>query len=180
MLLTGTYFRTIDEKGRFSIPRPLRGVLGLDQTTSMFLAPGTDGSLALYSTDGFQEMAERLGRHSPTARDVRAFSRLLYARATRVEVDRQGRIRLPQELARLISVERELVLVGVRDHLEIWEPGRWEAYLEQLQPFYDEMAERAFGDSGATMPDMTDHPVAAEAPGGAPEPGRGARPGKPR
>lgn len=180
MLLTGTYPRTIDDKGRFSIPRQLRGVLGIDGSTTMFLAPGTDGSLALYSTRGFQEMAERLGQHSPTARDVRAFSRLLYARATRVEVDRQGRIRLPHDLTALIGVDRELVLVGVRDHLELWEPKRWEAYLEQMQPFYDQMAERAFGEDGAVGAVGSVGELGVGTDGAEPEQGMRHRPGQPR
>ena len=87
---------------------------------------------------------------SPTGQAVRDFSRLFYARAQRVELDRQGRIRIPPELAPLIGLPRgdgsaaEGVLVGVRDHVELWEAGRWQAYLQQRQDQYDQLAEQAF------------------------------------
>lgn len=144
MLLTGTYPRSLDEKGRFALPRPLREALESDANTRLYLAPSTDVSLAIYTEAAFRALAERLGQGSPTSQGVRAFSRLFYAQATCVELDRQGRIRLPQELAAMAGIERELVLVGVRDHMEIWEPGKWQDYLAHMQPIYDEIAERAF------------------------------------
>jgi len=145
MLLTGTYSRSIDDKGRFAIPRPLRDLMELSESTKLYLAPGTDQSLAVYSAESFTEMGRRLGDGPPTSQGVRAFSRLFYSQASCVEVDRQGRIRIPPALARMAGFDGELVLVGVRDHLEIWEPSRWQAYLTQMQPAYDEIAERAFG-----------------------------------
>ena len=75
---------------------------------------------------------------------MRAFSRLFYAQVQRVEIDKQGRVRLPAELARLAAVQKEILLVGVRDHLEIWDRTRWEEYLSETQPHYDELAENAF------------------------------------
>ena len=144
MLLTGTFIRSLDEKQRFSLPKPLREALGAIPDGVLFLTPGTDGSLALYPPEAFSRLASQLGHDSPTAQDVRAFSRLFYAQAQRVEVDRQARIRIPVELARLADLEKEIVLVGVRDHMEIWNRGRWEAYLLDKQARYDEIAERVF------------------------------------
>jgi MraZ protein len=89
-------------------------------------------------------MAARLAAASPTQQDVRAFSRLFYAQAERVELDAQGRMRVPPALARLASLEREAVLLGVHDHLELWDKSRWEAYLAARSTHYDEIAERAF------------------------------------
>lgn len=144
MLLTGTFVRSLDDKQRFAIPKSLRDALGHPSTSVMFMAPGTDGSLALYTETAFSHMAEQLGSDSPTAQDVRAFSRLFYAQAQRVEIDRQGRIRVPVELARLADLEGEIVLLGVRDHLELWNRSRWEGYLARQQGRYDEIAENAF------------------------------------
>lgn len=151
MLLTGTYTRSIDEKLRIAIPKPLRDQwMKADPVTHLFVAPGTDGSLALYTEDAFARLAEKLSTASPTGQAVRDFSRLFYARAQRVELDRQGRIRIPPELAPLIGLPRgdgsaaEGVLVGVRDHVELWEAGRWQTYLQQRQDQYDQLAEQAF------------------------------------
>ena len=144
MLLTGTFLRSLDEKLRFSIPKPLRESLGRPNHSVLYLAPGTDGSLALYAEHVFAQLADQLGRGSPTAQDVRAFSRMFYAQAQRVETDRQGRVRIPLQLAELACLRGEIVLLGVRDHLEIWDRRRWEGYLATKQPSYDQIAESAF------------------------------------
>ena len=75
---------------------------------------------------------------------MRAFSRLFYARAQRVEVDNQGRVRVPPELCSLAGLTKEVVLVGVRDHLELWDAAAWHQYLSEKQMQYDLLAEKAF------------------------------------
>lgn len=117
---------------------------GTEETPALYVAPGTDGSLALYTEESFARLAERLSNSPPTGQDVRAFSRLFYSQAQRLELDRAGRIRIPPELVKLAGLEKDVVLVGVRDHLELWDKGRWEAYLVQQQSNYDQLAEKAF------------------------------------
>lgn len=145
MLLTGTFVRAIDEKQRIAVPRPVRDSLGFPSQKVLYLAPGTDGCIQLYPEDIFTELAAQLGRSSPTGQDVRAFSRLFYAQAQRVEIDRQGRLRVPVELADFGRLASEVVLLGVRDHLELWNRAQWNSYLAATQPRYDEIAESAFG-----------------------------------
>ena len=157
MVFTGTFERAIDEKLRVSVPKPLRDLL-LSQSPSkigknispesgriVYVAPGTDGSLAIYTEDAFSKLAERLADVSPTEQHVRAFTRLFYARAQRAELDRQGRIRISTELAGLAGLGREAVMLGVQDHLELWSFERWKKYLDERQARYDEIAEAAFG-----------------------------------
>jgi MraZ protein len=143
MLLTGTFQRAIDEKGRIAIPKPIREALG-ESNKSLFLTPNTDGSLALYTEAALARLAERLAAASPNGQDVRAFGRLFYARAQAVELDSQGRVRIPPELAQLAGLASEAVLLGVQDHLELWDKSRWETYVTQLQPQFDAIAESAF------------------------------------
>ena len=145
MLLTGTFPRTIDEKQRIAIPKRLRDAIQREEAAVvMYVAPGTDGSLALYTEDGFSELAEQLSASPPTGQDVRAFSRLFYSQAQRIELDRQGRLRIPPELVELATLEKDIVLVGVRDHLELWNRQSWQAYLERQRADYDRLAEKAF------------------------------------
>jgi MraZ protein len=146
-LLTGTFFRALDDKQRLAIPKPIRESLGFPDQKVLYLAPGTDRSLALYSPEVFSRLADQLGEASPNGPEVRAFSRLFYAQAQRGEIDRSGRLRIPAELALLASLQKEIVLLGVRDHLELWNRTCWESYLATKQPKYDEIAERAFGQS---------------------------------
>jgi len=149
MLLTGTFTRSIDEKLRVAIPKRLRDVLRGTSLGGLYVAPGIDGSLAIYTEGVLERLAERLAQASPTQRDVRDFTRLLYARAQRVEFDRQGRIRIPAELAGLARLSGEVVLLGVQDHVELWASDRWQAYLSERQTRYDEIAEAAFGGPGS-------------------------------
>ncbi len=145
MLLTGSFRRSIDEKLRIAIPKRLRIALECPKGAALYVAPGTDDSLALYTEEAFSQLAERLAGVSPTQKDVRAYMRLFFARAAQVEIDGQGRIRIPQELADLAQLSKEVILLGVQDHMELWAAGRWEAYLSAKQPHYDEIAEAALG-----------------------------------
>ncbi len=148
MLLTGTFPRTMDDKQRVAIPKRLRDTLQGDaDPLALYVAPGTDGSLALYTEDSFSNLAAQLSASPPTGQDVRAFSRLLYSQAQCVSLDRQGRIRVPLELAELAALDKEIILVGVRDHLELWNRERWQDYVAQRQARYDDLAEKAFAAS---------------------------------
>jgi MraZ protein len=155
MLLTGTYSRSIDDKLRVAIPKRLREVMGCSENGMLYIAPGTDGSLAIYPETSFVELSQRLAQAPPTQQNVRAYTRLFYARVQSVEVDAQGRIRVPQELAELATLGKEAVLLGVQDHLELWATERWQAYSSEKQGHYDEIAEAAFGGP------MAGHPNAA-------------------
>jgi len=148
MLLTGTFTRSVDEKLRVAIPKRLREALGCPDSGVLYVAPGTDGSLMIYTEGAIERLAERLAQASPTQKEVRDFTRLFYARTQRVELDRQGRIRMPAELAELAELGKEVVLLGVQDHVELWASGRWEAYLAEKRARYDQIAEAAFGGSG--------------------------------
>ncbi len=154
MLLTGTFARSVDDKLRLAIPKKLREGLGCLQGGILFIAPGTDSSLAIYSEEAFLRWADRLKAAPPTQKDVRAFTRLFYAQAQRVEIDHHGRIRIPVELATLARLGRQVVLLGVQDHLELWAAERWREYLLEQQARFDEVAEAAFGTtfSGSSAP----------------------------
>jgi MraZ protein len=134
----------MDEKLRIAIPKSVRAELGDVRDAFIYVAPGTDGCVSIYTESEFTGLAEQLAAIPPAAENLRAFSRLFYGQARRIQIDRQGRIRVPGELARWAGLEREAVLVGVRDHLELWDRQRWEAYRAELRPRYDEIAAAAF------------------------------------
>src|SRR5262245_25039209 len=95
MVLTGAYERTLDEKLRLAMPKPFREAF--EDEKQLVLTPGTDGSLSLFSGPTFARLTEQLAAQSNCGHEVRAFSRLLYAQSHSVELDSQGRIRLPVE-----------------------------------------------------------------------------------
>lgn len=143
MILTGSYSRSLDEKLRVAIPKEVRDVLALQPGGVMYVAPGTDGSLVLFTEAEFARFAQRLEASSPTQQNVRAFMRLFYAQAHRVEVDKQGRVRIPPELAERAKLKKDVMLLGVRDHLELWDLQQWQAYWADKSGDYDSLAESA-------------------------------------
>lgn len=152
MLLTGTFVRSLDEKLRVAVPKRLREDLQPVPETALYLVPGTDRSLALYAEPELQRLAARMSAASPAQQEVRAFNRLFYAQAQRVEIDVQGRVRLPTELAQLAGLTKEVVLLGVHDHVELWDRQVWDQYLAQRIGHYDELAERALGQAPRNEP----------------------------
>jgi MraZ protein len=144
MPFTGTYARSIDEKLRIAIPKPVRAELGELGGACLYVAPGTDGCVNVYTESDFARLAEQLAAVPPAAENLRAFSRLFYGQAQRIEIDRQGRVRIPADLAQWAGLQRDAILVGVRDHLELWDRRQWDDYRTQLKPRYDEIAAAAF------------------------------------
>jgi len=152
MLLTGSFARSIDEKQRIAIPKRFRDAMSCPDGGVLYITPGTDGSLAIYTEEALGRLGERLGHGSPTQQHVRAYTRLFYAQAQAAELDRQGRIRVPAELTSLAELDKEAVLLGVGDHLELWATARWQRYLAEKQSHYDEIAEAAFVDASPSPP----------------------------
>ncbi|MGD0900682.1 MAG: division/cell wall cluster transcriptional repressor MraZ [Thermoguttaceae bacterium] len=153
MLLTGAFHRSLDEKLRVAVPKRLRDALKCPVGGGLFVAPGTDATLTIYSEEAFARLAERLAAASPAEQEVRAFRRLFYGQAQWAELDRQGRVRIPPELVELARLEKEVVLLGVGDQLELWSAARWQAYVVEKQARYDEIAEAAFGGPRRRGPD---------------------------
>ena len=107
MLLTGTHPRTLDDKKRLALPRRVREQLGEPQT--LFVTPGPDQCLWLYTQDGLERLAERLDRSPATDAEVRVFRRLYFAQTESVDVDRNGRILIPERLVQFAGLRHDVV-----------------------------------------------------------------------
>lgn len=142
MLLTGTYPRTLDEKKRVALPKRIREQLGAPET--LFLTPGPDQCLWLYTQAGLEQLAAKLDETPATDAEARVFRRLYFAQTQDVDVDASGRILMPERLMQFAGLEHEVVLIGVFDHLELWDAERWRRYFAQYGPRFDAVAEGAF------------------------------------
>jgi len=142
MMLTGTHPRTLDDKKRMALPKRVREQLGEPET--LFVTPGPDQCLWLYTQQGLERLADRLDQAPATDAEARVFRRLYFAQTEAVDLDRNGRILIPERLGQFASLQREVVLIGVRDHLELWDATRWQEYLTQHAPRFDRVAEGAF------------------------------------
>lgn len=144
MALTGTFPRTLDVKQRIAVPKPLRDAFAEESDQKcLYVAPGTEHSLDLYSATGFAALADRFANQSRNDPDVRAYQRLFYSRAEQVTPDSQGRIRIPDRLVEVAGLKHELVVLGVQDHAEIWDKERWEGFLSSHESSFDDLASKA-------------------------------------
>ncbi|MFL5340592.1 MAG: division/cell wall cluster transcriptional repressor MraZ [Gemmataceae bacterium] len=142
MLLTGTHPRTLDDKKRLTLPKRVRELMGDPPT--LFVTPGPDQSLWLYTQAELERLAERLDRSPATDAEARVFRRLYFAQTEQVDVDRTGRVLVPDRLLQFAGLQHEVALIGVRDHLELWDATRWQRFVEQNAPRFDAVAESAF------------------------------------
>ena len=142
MMLTGTHPRTLDDKKRMALPKRIREQLGEPET--LFVTPGPDQCLWVYTQQGLERLADRLDQAPATDAEARVFRRLYFAQTEAVDLDRSGRILIPERLGQFASLQRDVVLIGVRDHLELWDAARWQEYLTQHAPRFDAVAEGAF------------------------------------
>jgi MraZ protein len=120
---TGEFRHTVDSKGRLIVPSRLRDELEDDRVV---LARWPDGCVALWAGEGWKDLEERLRQHRRSDANARAAVRAIAASAHQDQVDRQGRITLPQHLRDHAGIDRDVVIVGALDHGEIWGPERWE------------------------------------------------------
>ena len=127
-MFTGEYRHTVDDKGRIAVPAKFRVQLGAGAVVSRWL----DECLAIHTQAGWDELATKVAALPITDQNSRRFQRFVFAGAAEVELDRQGRVLLPAPLRESVGLEREAVLVGSRDHAEIWAPDRWDAYRKAL------------------------------------------------
>lgn len=127
-----------------AVPKRFRDDFQEEDLTCLYVAPGTEQSLSLYSMAAFDRLAQQLAAVSSKRADIRNYLRLFYARAEKVDVDSQGRIRIPDRLAEFAKLNRDVVLIGVQDHAEVWDVELWNTFLEQHHSEFDEMADKLF------------------------------------
>jgi MraZ protein len=145
MPLTGTYERSLDDKHRLAIPKRFLEDFREEALTSLYVAPGTEQCLVLYAPQGFDRLASRFAEKGNGQTETRNYIRLFYARAERVDLDGQSRIRIPDRLCDFAGLSRDVVLIGSNDRAEIWDVTRWNEFQRKLEGEFDRMAGLAFG-----------------------------------
>ena len=136
-MFMGEYNHTIDAKGRLIVPAKFREILG----DNFIVTKGLDGCLFVYPNDEWIRFEEKLKSLPLTNKNARQFTRFFLAGAAACEVDKQGRILLPQALREFASLEKDVVLVGVASRIEIWSRERWDESMNTYDGDMDEVAE---------------------------------------
>lgn len=134
----GSYYHSLDEKGRLVIPKKLRTLAG----SKLYILRGYDGSLSVYKEDTFLKLTEALENLSYAQRDARDVQRIALSSVVELEVDAQGRIQIPLKLLSDHNIFRQVVVVGVINHFEIWDEAIWEKYLLDNAKDFESKAEK--------------------------------------
>ena len=122
-MLMGKYQNSIDAKSRMIVPSKYREELGL----KCILTRGIDKCLYIYPMSEWEVFMEKLQKLPTSDANARSFIRHFYANAVECEIDRQGRVTLPQDLRDYAGIEKELVTVGILNKIEIWSKSQWES-----------------------------------------------------
>ena len=121
-MFMGEFNHNIDAKGRLIIPSRFREELGENSV----LTRGMDGCLFIYPQEAWKAFEEKLASLPLTSKDARTFTRFFVSGATPCELDRQGRILEPSTLREYAGLEKDVILAGNLDRIEIWSKSRWE------------------------------------------------------
>lgn len=135
----GEHEHTIDEKNRLTLPARFRHSLA----GGVVLARGLDGNVDVYPREAWRETVEaRIAALDPLTREARDLRRHVFSGAAEVELDRQGRVLVPPRLAEHAGLDRDVVVAGVHDHLEIWDRRSWETEMKAIEGSAGDVAER--------------------------------------
>jgi MraZ protein len=138
-MLLGEYEHTVDDKNRLTLPAKFREALA----GGVVVTRGMDGCLFAYSRDDWLERFQsRVGGLDPLSREGRKLQRHFFSGAAEAEVDKQGRIMIPATLLRYAGLQRDVVVAGVHDHLEIWDRETWRRELNEVEGSAEHVAER--------------------------------------
>lgn len=128
-MFIGEYHHNLDQKGRLMLPVNLRNIL----LGSFVITRGIDECLYVYSVQSWEKLVAKIEELPLTKKGARSFSRMMLSGAREVTLDKQGRMNIPNVLLEYASLEKECVILGVGDKLEIWNKGKWQNLFEETK-----------------------------------------------
>lgn len=136
-MLMGEYQHSIDSKGRVFMPAKFREELG----EGFIATKGLDQCLFVYSKAEWAILENKLKQLPLAKPEARAFVRFFFAGAAELECDKQGRTLVPQSLREYAKLEKDVVVIGVSNRIEMWDKNTWDEYNKQIAPTVTEIAE---------------------------------------
>ncbi len=133
----GEYQHSIDTKGRIIVPSKFRDGLG----DSFVVTRGLDKCLFAYPMQEWKALEDKLKQLPLTKKDARAFTRFFFSGAVECDVDKQGRINIPQPLRKYAVLDKDCIVIGVSNRIEFWAKENWEDYFNESEESFAEIAE---------------------------------------
>ena len=144
LLLTGEYQHVADGKGRVLVSNKLRSQIDVDEHgNNFYLVLGANGVLCLYPEKYFEQIVLAMAPGATAPDEAVAFERISFALASKIELDGQGRLLLSEKLRKRAGLKDDITLVGVRDHIELWNSDNWEQYLSDHMGQYQKQMTQA-------------------------------------
>lgn len=140
-MFMGEFRHNIDAKGRLIIPSKFREQC----EASVVVTRGFEGCLSMYTQEGWQEYYAKLQTLPKNKKEARSFVRMITSRASDCEFDKLGRINIPNVLREVGTLSKECVIVGVGDHVEIWDQAAWDNYYDDNKDNFDDISESLEG-----------------------------------
>lgn len=140
-MLIGEFSNNLDLKKRLVIPIKFRDLLG----NSCIVTRGFENCIFVYNLNQWQEMQNKIEKLSLTKKSNRLLARFFLSAATQIDFDNQGRINLPKALCEHANLEKECVIMGMGNRLEIWNKNNWAEYLAQNTDDLDEIVDEIEG-----------------------------------
>ena len=140
IMLMGEFHHNIDEKSRLIIPSKFRSELG----ERFVITKGLDKCLFVYSEVEWNKIMSKVGNLQFTKKNVRAFERAFIGGASAIEFDKQGRINITSPLVHYAGINKECVIIGVNERLEIWALEEFENYMKVNEESLEEITEDIF------------------------------------
>ena len=139
-MFMGEYHHNIDDKGRLIIPSKFRNELG----EKFIVTRGLEECLFVYSISEWNEIINKLKQLPFTNKDARLFMRMFMSGATECELDKNCRINIPTTLAKYASLDKECVVIGVNERLEIWSSSKFDNFFNENIDNFSDIAENLF------------------------------------
>lgn len=158
----GETHSAIDDKGRLAVPVQFRRIMEVMDHDTWFVTRGYDNALLLYPKERWDKLLKEELPGPSLDPLVMDFRRFFLGGASKTKLDRQGRILIPQYLRDYAYIEREGILHGVEDHLQLWSNTGWRAFSERQLPDYKNMASALFGNCGRGAAEQSEEKDNAE------------------
>ncbi len=140
-MFIGEYTHSIDQKGRLAVPTKFRS----DLEQGAVVTRGLDGCLVVYTAGEWEKLATKLSQLPISKANTRAFSRFMLSGAMDVQVDKQGRVMIPEYLRSYAEIKKKVVIAGLYNRLEIWEEEKWNKYKKGTERESADIAEALEG-----------------------------------
>ena len=140
-MFIGEYNHNLDDKGRLAVPIKFRA----DLSKGAVITKGLDNCLFLYPKEEYEKLAIKLASMPISKANNRAFTRHLIGGAMDVELDKQGRVILPEYLRKFANIAKKVVVAGLYNRLEIWDEKVWETYRQNTEKDSNQIAEALEG-----------------------------------